>query len=541
MLKEYIVSLKEGIDYDAFWHEIETDGSGSTYVPDRSVDIVNERPLSLRSCHYALSDTEAKKLRNDNRVYSVEIPPSQRDDIEIGLLISQTAKYSKLAGRPDIDWTNWGLFRQSSRVNNTNNTTGTLTYDYTVDGTGVDFVIQDTGLQCDHPDFQDASGVTRVQQINWWTAAGQSGPPPWTPSGPTGMPAGFYTDTIGHGTHCAGITAGKTYGRAKNSKIYVMKVNGLGGTGGLDTTLVFDLITAWHNRKPVDPVTGFKRPTVVNMSWGYSRGWGAVQGGNYRGTTWAGSSPNASYGMISGVRPGVRVGSVDTDVQQCLAAGVVLVGAAGNSYTTIDAPGGLDYNNTWTSSGSNPEYYMRGGSPTSEINVICVGAVDTAYSGGLEQKVNFSDSGPRVDVYAPGTSIVSTLSNIYESYFASYPYGVNAYPYDQQFRIANLSGTSMASPNVAGIVAQLLQIYPGETPAQIRQRVISLSTPDMLYTTGSTTDYSVANSLHGSPNRYAYFPTSVTPTPPPPPPPPPGENNFIASGAIEMNNPTITT
>jgi len=538
MLKEYIVSLKQDIDYDSFWHEIETDGSGSTYVPDRSVDIVNARPLSLRSCHYALTDEEANKLRHDPRVYSVEIPPDQRDDIKIGLLTSQTGTYSKLAGTPNSSWINWGLFRQGSKIDNTNNTTGTLTYDYTIDGTGVDFIIQDTGLQVDHPDFQDASGVSRVQLINWWTAAGQSGPPPWTPSGPTGMPAGFYTDTIGHGTHCAGITAGKTYGRAKNSKIYVMKVDGLGGSGGVPIAYVFDLITAWHNRKPVDPVTGYKRPTVVNMSWGYSGSWGGVTGGNYRGTAWRGTSVNPNYGM-TGNNPSVRVNSVDVDVQQCIAAGVVLVGAAGNSYITMDVPGGPDYNNTWTS-GYGTEYYMRGGSPTSEVNVICVGCVDIKYTGGLEQKVNFSNSGPRVDVYAPGTQIVSTVSNIYESFFAQNPYGVNTYPFNPSFKIANLSGTSMASPNVAGIVAQLLQVYPGETPAQIRQRVIDLSTPNMLYSTGSTTDYAVTNSLHGSANRYSYFPATVVP-PVPPPPPTPGNAYFIANGAISMNNTTITT
>ena len=538
MLKEYIVSLKQDVDYDTFWHEIETDGSGSTYVPDRSVDIVNARPLSLRSCHYALTDEEAEKLRNDNRVYSVEIPPDQRDDIEISPYTTQTGVYSKLPGTPTTTWINWGLFRQASKINNTTNTTGTLTYDYVVDGTGVDFVIQDSGLQCDHPDFQDANGVTRVQKINWWTAAGQSGNPPWYPDvGEAGMPTGFYTDTFGHGTHCTGITAGKTYGRAKNSKIYVMKVQGLGGTGGVSSTYAFDLITAWHNLKPVDPVTGYKRPTVVNMSWGYISTFSSIQGGNYRGTTWLGSSTKPQYGMIGNQNGifGVRVGSVDTDVEQCLSAGIVLVGAAGNYYQTNDVPGGPDYNNYYNRAGVGQVYYMRGGSPTAVTNVINVGAVDIGYSGGLEQKVNFSDSGPRVDVYSPGTQIVSTVSNIYEAGFAQYPYGVNNYPYNSSFKICNLSGTSMASPNVAGIAAQLLQIYPGETPAQIRQRIIDLSTPNMLYNTGSTTDYSVSNTLHGSANRYAYFPLSNTPVPPTP------NNNFIATGAIEMNNPTITT
>ena len=84
-MKEYIVSLKEGVDYDAFWNEIENASDTDSFVPGRSVAIVNERPGSLRSCHYEMTDEEADTLRQDSRIYSVEIPPQQRDDIEIGL------------------------------------------------------------------------------------------------------------------------------------------------------------------------------------------------------------------------------------------------------------------------------------------------------------------------------------------------------------------------------------------------------------------------------------------------------------------------
>lgn len=543
MLKEYIVSLKEGVDYDAFWSEIESDGSGSTYIPDRPVDIINARPLTQRACHYALSDEEAEKLRNDDRVSSVEIPPTQRDDVFKRRSVTQTGVYSKLTGTPNKIWINWGLPRCNARINNTPDTSGNFTYEYNVDGTGVDYIVQDCGLQVDHPDFQDANGTSRVQLINWWTAAGQSGNPPWYPdTSDHGMPAGFYTDTIGHGTHVCGISAGKTYGRAKNSKIYVMKIDGLGGTGGIDDITSFELITAWHQNKPIDPVTGFRRPTVVNMSWGYSSPFTGINGGNYRGTSWVGNTKQPQYGM-TGTYYGVRIDSVDTVVQDCLNAGVILVGAAGNEYMTMASVGGPDYNNYFNSSSLGKRYYMRGGSPTVQSNVICVGSVDNVYtpnvSGNKEQKAAYSNSGPRVDVFAPGTFIVSTVSNVYEAGFAQAPYGVNVYPSNPNFKIANIQGTSMASPNVAGIVAQLLQIYPGETPAQIRQRVIDLSTKDVLYTTGSATDYAVLNALHGAPNRYAYY--EYTAPVPPTPEPDPGNVSFIANGAIEMLNPTINT
>ena len=45
----------------------------------------------------------------------------------------------------------------------------------------------DSGIQADHPEFQDANGNTRVQQIDWYAASGLTGT----------MPPGHYTDYDG--------------------------------------------------------------------------------------------------------------------------------------------------------------------------------------------------------------------------------------------------------------------------------------------------------------------------------------------------------
>jgi subtilisin family serine protease len=103
-----------------------------------------------------------------------------------------------------------------------------------------------------------------------------------------------------------------------------------------------------------------------------------------------------------------------------------------------------------------------------------------------------------VDVYAPGTAIISTTSNV-NRFGATTPY-----PFNNAFKIMSISGTSMASPNIAGIAAQLLQIYPTATPAQIRQMIIDASTPDAIYNVGSASDYANNQILHGGPNRYGY-------------------------------------
>jgi subtilisin family serine protease len=131
--------------------------------------------------------------------------------------------------------------------------------------------------------------------------------------------------------------------------------------------------------------------------------------------------------------------------------------------------------------------------------VICVGNVNTEYNS-PERKSSSSESGPRVDVWAPGTNIVSTTSNV-NAFGAT-----TVYPFNSNYKIMSISGTSMASPNVAGVAAQLLQLYPTATPAQIRQKIIDLSTPNMLYDAGSPTDYTDNQILHGGPNRFAYQP-----------------------------------
>ena len=264
MEKEYVVTLKNAEDADQFYSEM-TASSGDGVVPNRTVDVVNARPGSLRNTEYSLTEEEAAALKEDDRVLDVEIPVHLMENVSSGPALTQTGDFDKTTSSTG-DNINWGLIR----CNNTTNNYGTgLTtsenYNYFLDGTGVDIVIKDSGIEANHPEWEDANGTSRLQQINWYTEAGVSG---------ISQNSSFYTDANGHGTHVAGIAAGKNYGWAKGARIYVMKLE---GTGAIPETGVaytaYDLIRLWHNNKPVDPATGYKRPTIVNSSWGYYSYW----------------------------------------------------------------------------------------------------------------------------------------------------------------------------------------------------------------------------------------------------------------------------
>jgi subtilisin family serine protease len=488
-MKQYNVALKADIDYDGFWNDMESETDGLLYIPNRRIEFTNERPASLRQCWYLLTDEEAELLRGDDRVYCVEIPPEFRDDIFIGHVATQTGNFTKTTSDSGV-FLNWGLIRSSNATNvYSTGTTTALNYEYTLDGTGVDVVIQDSGLQVDHPEFTDASGNTRVYQIDWGATSGL-----FTQN------ANHYRDFDGHGTHVAGTAAGKTYGWAKNARIYSVKINGLEGSGdegtGISYTLAFDCIKSWHTSK------AGARPTVVNMSWGFYQSYSSVTSVSYRGVTYSDASTTGNstyrsntYGIKSSSQLNIKVSSVDVDVEELLAAGVVVCTAAGNRSCKIDVSGGVDYNNSIISSG-NTYYYHRGSSPNN-ANAISVGNADsTVYSSTLDQKSTSSETGPGVHIFAPGTDIMSATSTT--NRFGGQSYYLNA-----TYRQCNISGTSMASPQVAGVCALILQLNPSYTPAQVKSALLAQATAT-IYTSGLSNDWTNSRSLLGSSQYFLY-------------------------------------
>ncbi|NNE57069.1 MAG: S8 family serine peptidase [Hellea sp.] len=108
----------------------------------------------------------------------------------------------------------------------------------------------------------------------------------------------------------------------------------------------------------------------------------------------------------------------ETAFNNAYANGIISVAAAGN-----DGNGDLSY-------------------PASYDNVISVGAVNSAANHGSYSQFNY-----QVELAAPGTSVKSTTPG-------------NTY--------SNYTGTSMATPHVAGVTALVWSHYPSCTPVQIR-------------------------------------------------------------------------
>ena len=209
-------------------------------------------------------------------------------------------------------------------------------------------------------------------------------------------------DCDGHGTHVAGTIGGKTYGIAKSVQLVGVRVLNCAGYGS-------------------------DADVIAGMDWVAENG----------------VLPASANMSLGDVVPSKKLGTsteIDNAVRGLVASGVSLAIAAGNGYGLGAAPGydACDY-------------------PLANVpEAITVGASDRN-----DRQTAWTSFGACVDVYAPGSGIVS-----------SYATDDNA--------ASSLSGTSMATPHVTGVAALVLAQAPGATPAEVHDVIVNGATAGVL-------------------------------------------------------------
>ncbi|MFI8372146.1 S8 family serine peptidase [Streptomyces sp. NPDC085466] len=219
------------------------------------------------------------------------------------------------------------------------------------------------------------------------------------------------------------------------------------------------------------------------------------QDGNGHGTHVAGTVAGSAYGVAkkakivgvrvldnngSGTTAGVVAG-IDWVTRNAVKPAVANMSLGGGADATLDAAvrnsiaSGVTYAVAAGNSNANASNY----SPARVSEALTVGSTTNT-----DARSSFSNYGSVVDIFAPGSSITSAWHT-----------GDSA--------TNTISGTSMASPHVAGAAALYLGDNPTATPAQVGTALVNAATPNVVTNPGS-----------GSPNRLLYVGGGGT-TPPP--------------------------
>jgi len=516
MEREYIVTAKTKEDLESLYNDLETIG-GCDCIPDREVECVHRRPIS-RNTHYYLTDEEAELIKKDPRVLDVALTPEERGATITPQYTLSTTTWNKSNTNNDAH-RSWAMYRCVNGATVANwgsdsTASQNATVLFTSTGKNVDVVVVDGCFDPAHPEFavnEAGTGGSRVNQFNWFSlnpevTGGAAGTYLYTNVGGNYIngTAGQQSDN-NHGCHVAGTVSGNRRGWAREANIY--NINPYGSAPStITSSLLIDYIRAWHNSKAVNTTTGRKNPTITNHSYGitYNVAISNIDYVIYRGTQY--NSPTAAqlttFGLLNNGTTVLNIPYVSTaanvDIQDAIADGIIFVAAAGNSSFKIDVAGGQDYDNQIKEVGFAADYYHRGSSPGALDNVICVGNIDATV---VEQKATSSNCGPRIDVYAPGTNIISSVHSNEAGVSDSRTNTIAA-------EVIKYNGTSMASPNVAGVVACLAEQWPRMTQAEVRAYLGASSWGQTnLAKLNQVNDNNNTNRpLQGSPNRYLFYP-----------------------------------
>lgn len=411
-------------------------GVVADHFDDQGVEVVAELTRAVDMVSAVLSPSQLADIRQRPGVRWVE--PDRLIELETVQAISTS--------RSDD---NWGLDRIDQK-------SGVLDQRFhyldTAGGAGVDVYVVDTGIRLTHTEF-----TGRV-------AAGYFVPSVTDPDSGQVFSLTSVNDDCGHGTHVAGIAAGTKYGVAKRATVVPVKIFPGGSAAICDrgtSVTAFSQGIDWiiANRS-------LTRPAVANLSLGLSAESAAL---------------NTSMRNLAAVMP--------------------VVVAAGNSGTLTTTAG-------YVSAGTDSTPVTRKSPACTADRLGISGILTVAATGGLsgsddtptfdgvDKEARYSNHGPCVDIFAPGTDIKSSwpvADNVDQRNPDAFP---NNYSDAGTFR---RSGTSMAAPFVTGAAATLLQQFPTETPGGLTARILAGATRD------AVTLVSRVGGVTASPNLLLYI------------------------------------
>ena len=310
-----------------------------------------------------------------------------------------------------------------------------------------------------------------------------------------------------HGTQCASLIFGRTHGWAYNANKWILNLYGSFHPGSME--IGFDLQKVFHQYKPVNPTFGTKDPTMSSNSWGYRASnksgshyyWRTNPAVAYGGTfnepgfiSWLGAT-----GDLGRWKSEMYDNSMTQAGDELTQAGVIIIAAAGNSNQQQVNPDHPNYDNRISNNNTNtfyedtfdefgfnvtgstnrrgfPQHIGKTESETSQGNTtvkfpaINIGCLDDDMTNNYDQdrKVNYSDMGSAIDLFAPGDGTLAATEGTYGLDVARADGDYAGLTVVGSARDTRFSGTSAACPVACGFLAIVMQYNRGWTYEELR-------------------------------------------------------------------------